>query len=239
MVALNDVTESLPLRRAYIFLESNGLQTEAETIRSSKAHLGSYTTTLKRAMIIALLRRRNLLKKFVDENWPFGTTEKGRRLIERYARIYDRFEESEGSANGEEPEDAGLEETSFAYEQDLRDYLAENLHLLESDLALWSTNSDTDAVEFAVDDSGRRIDILAKDHTGTPVVLELKVSRGHERTIGQSLYYRARVKELFKADRVRIVIIARQISPELRAVAHDLTDVTLFEYRLSMSVQQV
>ncbi len=80
---------------------------------------------------------------------------------------------------------------------------------------------------------------LAKDRDGIPTVIELKVSRGHEKTIGQSLYYRARVKELFKVAKARIVVVAREISPELRTATTDLQDVSLFEYRLSMSLKKV
>jgi len=73
---------------------------------------------------------------------------------------------------------------------------------------------DGDAVEFQVDEQGpsRRIDILAKDRGGLPVVIELKVSRGHEKTVGQALYYRARIKQRFGAERVRIFIVAQRLA---------------------------
>ena len=110
---------------------------------------------------------------------------------------------------------------------------------MERGLAQFPTTDGRTPVEFSVDDSGRRIDILAKDNDGIPVVIELKVSRGHERTIGQALYYRGRIKTLFNVPRVRIFIVASQIGPELRLAAGDLPDVTLFDYRLSMTVERV
>ncbi len=54
-----------------------------------------------------------------------------------------------------------------------------NLNILESGLTLWPNSS----VEYPLE--GRRIDILAKDRDGIPVVIELKLSRGHERTLGK------------------------------------------------------
>lgn len=126
--------------------------------------------------------------------------------------------------------------TAFAYEEDLRDYLAKNLYILESGLNLW-TGSDTESVEFAIE--GRRIDILAKDAAGVPVIVELKVSRGHERTIGQCLYYRAKIKEIMNAPKVRIFVVAQEISPELKLAAQEVPDVTLFEYTLSMTVRRL
>lgn len=230
--------EALPLKRAYPFLAANDLEAEGQSIRASKDQFGSYTTTLKRAKVVALLSSKGLLDAFVAEHWQHGASEKGRE-IKRLIRIYERWVETGGTTpeSGEQDdEDSGSE---FALEEHLRDYLAENLHVLEDGMALWPVGENQEAVEFAVDDNNRRIDILAKDRDGIPTVIELKVSRGHEKTIGQSLYYRARVKELFKVGKVRIVIVAGEISPELRAATTDLQDVSLFEYRLSMSLTKV
>ena len=109
---------------------------------------------------------------------------------------------------------------------------------IEDGLEPWPA-PDKPAVEFPVDDRGRRIDILAKDRDGTPVVIELKVSKGHERTIGQALYYRGRIKQLFSTERVRIILVASAISSELRTATADLSDVDLFDYRLSMTLTRV
>jgi hypothetical protein len=227
--------EALPLRYAYDFLASNGHQSEAEDIRTSKEKLGSYTTTLKRARIVALLSSKGLLDKFVTEYWRHGETA-NRREIKRLNRIYSRWSEpTKDSENEHDDDEAG---TEFVLEEHLRDYLAQNLHALEHGMALWQSGADQESVEFVIDDDKRRIDILAKDHLGTPTVIELKVSRGHEKTIGQALYYRARVKQLFRAPKVRIVIVAGEISPELKAAASDLPDVSLFEYSISMSVKK-
>ena len=126
--------------------------------------------------------------------------------------------------------------TAFAYEEHLRDYLARNLSILEPSHSLWD-GSEVEAVEFPVD--GRRIDILAKDKPGVPVVVELKVNRGHERTIGQCLFYRAKIKEIMKVPRVRIFIVAEEILHELKLATQEVSDVSLFEYSLSMTVRRL
>ncbi len=151
-----------------------------------------------------------------------------------------------GIPAGEHPEPRGEDgpdesasqdtETAFAYEEHLRDYLARNLNILEPGLTLW-TGSELESVEFSI--QGRRVDILAKDIRGLPVVVELKVSRGHERTIGQCLYYRAKIKEVLNASQVRIFIVAQEISPELKLAAQEVPEVTLFEYSLSMIVRRL
>ena len=65
-------TEVLPLTHAYKFLEENGLTAHATDIRASREQLGSYTTSLRRAKILALLKFHNLLDRFLEETWPTG-----------------------------------------------------------------------------------------------------------------------------------------------------------------------
>ncbi len=233
MPAMPQDPEALPLRRGYAFLEKRGLTDEAQAIRTSRDSYLSYTSTLKRGRMVVLLREKGLIDDFTREEWKNGATENGRKLAERYANIYQQFLAGVGGdVQPEEEEDAG--EIQFAFEAHLRDSLAGNLHIIEKGLSLWPVGPDQRAVEYRIDGSGRRVDILARDTAGLPVVIELKVSKGHEQAIGQALYYRGRIKELLKAASARIVIVAREISPELRTAAKDIDSISLFEYRLSM-----
>lgn len=70
------------------------------------------------------------------------------------------------------------------------------------------------------------------------MIRELKVDRGHERVIGQAVFYQQMVKRLHNALRVRVIIIAKEISEELRIGAPPLSDVELYEYQLSMSLNR-
>jgi hypothetical protein len=235
--------ESLPLRLAWGFLEANGLATEATQIRKSPEQFGSYTTSLRRAKIVALLRRKDLLDRFIETNWRYALGPAGKKKLKWNDQIYSKYEASGAAevpptnATADDETEAG---TKFALEEQLCDYLAENLGILEPGLSLWPVENG-DAVEFQVDEQGpsRRIDILAKDRGGLPVIIELKVSRGHEKTVGQALYYRAKIRHRFTAERVRIFIVAAEISPELRAAASEVSDVLLFEYSLAVKVTAV
>jgi hypothetical protein len=71
------------------------------------------------------------------------------------------------------------------------------------------------------------------------VVIELKVSRGHEKVVGQALYYRAKIKQQFGVERVRIFVVAAAISPELAAAASEVSDVLLFAYTLTVKVTKL
>lgn len=128
--------------------------------------------------------------------------------------------------------------TEFAYEADLRNYLAKNLSIIEPGLKLYQDEGIT-GVEFDV--GGRRIDILAIDAKGDFVVIELKVSRGYDRVVGQLMRYMAwiRKNQAEPGQQVRGVIVAREISEDLLLACSLLAGVHLFEYELSLKLKAV
>lgn len=141
----------------------------------------------------------------------------------------DEFEEERGSEN---------QQTGFAYESDLRDFLSQNLTIIEPGLRLYEDEG-ISGVEFPV--GGRFIDILALDKHNNYVVIELKVSKGYDRVVGQLLRYIAWIeKNQAEADqKVRGIIIAREISNDLHLSASKVPDIELFEYDLSVSLRKV
>ncbi len=229
--------ESLPLRFAYEFLAEKGLDKEATEIKQSKDKYKSYTSTLRRGKVLDLLEKNHLLNDFISRFWSFGKTDKGKQKIQRYKRILDSFLNSDRTE--EEEEEENIEETSFAYEEDLRDYFSTNLTVIEPGLTLFKDKNGTEGIEYPVDADNKRIDILAIDKSQTPVVIELKVSSGYEKVIGQCLYYKNRIKEILGTARVRIVIIAREITPHLRIATSGLPDVELYEYNLSVKLKKM
>jgi RecB family endonuclease NucS len=94
-----------------------------------------------------------------------------------------RGPDAEGGDEGSSDPEQALE---FAFEAHLRDFLAKNLDRIETGLRLYASPEHT-GVEFPVD--GGRIDLLAVDRNGKFVVIELKLSQGRNKTLGQLLYY--------------------------------------------------
>jgi RecB family endonuclease NucS len=128
--------------------------------------------------------------------------------------------------------------SEFAYEHDLRDYLARNLHLIEPGLKLYEEEGVT-GIEFPT--GGRFVDILAVDAKGGYVVIELKVSRGYDRVVGQLLRYMNWI-EMHQADpgqTVRGVVVAKEVSEDLRLACRRLHGVRLFEYALSVKLAAI
>jgi len=126
----------------------------------------------------------------------------------------------------------------FAYERDLRDFLAKNLQLVERGLLLYRDEGIT-GVEYPV--GGRYIDLLAKDADDNYVVIELKVSKGYDKVVGQLLRYVNWIKQNLAEDdeKVRGIIIAKNISVDLQLACSELTHVSLMEYELAVKLRSV
>ncbi len=83
------------------------------------------------------------------------------------------------------------------------------------------------------------IDILATCN-GDFYVLELKVDRGPDATLGQILRYMGRVKEhLADEKNVFGIIIASDIGQKLRYAATQVPNIRLMEYDLAVTLRSV
>lgn len=235
-----EYNRSFSLISAYDFLNKNGLEKECEEIKNSQDTFKSYQTTLKRAKIIALVRDKKLLDEFCKTVWTSGLTEKGKSRIKFFENLVIRFDsDQEGIISEDEESDIGREESEFAYEKDLQKYLVRNLSVIEKGLKLYQAEDGRDGEEFCIPGTLRRIDILATDKNNNFVVIELKVSRGYEKVVGQTLFYQSSIKTIFKQDKVRAIIIAREITTELKTATQFLPDFELFEYQLSLTLNKI
>ena len=142
------------------------------------------------------------------------------------------------TAEPEEPDDeipASDSGNTFAYEKHLQDYLVRNLSSLEAGLQLYEDEGFT-GVEYPV--GGRFIDILCLDTNGSFVIIELKVSRGHDRVIGQILRYMGWIqKHLAEKKQVRGIIVASEITEDLRLAASQVPEIKLMEYEISFRLK--
>jgi hypothetical protein len=137
--------------------------------------------------------------------------------------------ESEGEPEGP---------SEFAYEHDLRDFLAKNPSVIEPGLQLYQDEGIT-GIEFPV--GGRFVDILAVDAAKRLVVIEIKVSRGYDRVVGQLLRYMTWIERHHAepGQGVRGIIVGREISEDLKLACAHLPNVALYEYKLSVTLRRV
>jgi hypothetical protein len=168
------------------------------------------------------------------------------RIDPSHFRLYDRNHDGSPIYTGDQsPRKLTIDEEEerttsdeFAYERDLQGYLAKNLPKIESGLKLYEDGEIT-GIEFDV--GGRRIDILAVSLKGDLVVIELKVSRGYDRAVGQLMRYMAWIRNKLAepGQKVRGIIVAREITEDLLLACSMLQDVQLFEYEMSVALKPV
>lgn len=126
---------------------------------------------------------------------------------------------------------------TFALEKDLQNFLVRNLHRLEPGLKLHQSEG-LSGIEYNA--GGRFIDILAVDTNGAFVVIELKVSKGYDRVIGQLLRYMGWLEtNLTDGQAVRGMIVCSEITQDLILATNHIADrVALFEYNLTFNINQ-
>lgn len=226
-------TKSLPLLAAYPFADAHGLGSEASRIRSMSA-----SSSVRRGHIVQLFRQNGLLDEFIRQHWTFGATPDGAKQLRYYDHLWAR---SEGGPNDPQEGAVGVDEDDaaeqrFALEADLRDFLAANLGVLEPGMRLYERDG-RKGVEFAID--AGFIDILAVDREDKLVVIELKLSRGRNRAVGQLLYYMGWIDKHLGGGPCRGFIVASEITDELRLAVARVPGVSLARYRVTMSVEHV
>jgi len=229
----------LPLKEAYRFGADHGLEQEVGAIRDMEIEWDlSYTSSLRRGYIADLFTKKQLFEVFIDQYWPTGKSAWGERKTAFWLRLKGRYEDFlAGRADSSTELDEFEEEQAFAAETDLRDFLANNLECVEPGLHLYRHGEQT-GVEFPVDDG--RIDILATDKTGRFVVFELKLARGRNKALGQLLYYMGWVdNHLGGGGPCRGIVVAKEISDDLVVATQRVEGVSLFRYKLSVSVERV
>lgn len=138
-----------------------------------------------------------------------------------------------------QPEETGAEETAvqeealeatLSLERDLHAYYKDRIAELEPGLKLVQNG-----VEYQTE--AGRIDLLARDATGTLVVIELKVGEAKDGAVGQLLGYIGALSTT--ESNVRGILVASDFESRVKFAAKAIPTITLLRYRLSFSLQPV
>jgi len=154
-------------------------------------------------------------------------------------RLFDKTKDSKPEEQPYLEYDDEEKRQEFAYEKDLQNFLAKNMSAIEEDLRLYKDDENNrSGLEFPVD--GRFIDILAIDKNDNFVVIELKVSRGYDKVVGQLLRYKNWIKRNMaeNGQKVRGIIICKEITDDLIFACDGLDDIELMEYELSLKLHK-
>jgi hypothetical protein len=150
-------------------------------------------------------------------------------------RLYDK--EIDKPEPPDEPDEGKGQE--FVYEKDLQNFLAKNMSIIEPGLRLYEDEeNDKSGLEYPADK--KRIDILALDKNDNFVVIELKVSKGYEKVVGQLLWYKNWIKRNMaeNGQNIRGIIICKEITDDLLLACDGLNDIELFEYELHIKLHK-
>lgn len=127
----------------------------------------------------------------------------------------------------------------FSLEKHLQQFILGNLPSLSiggKRLRLYRDSSNQDGVEYPT--ATGPIDILAVDDAGNFYVLELKLSRGPDKAMGQLTRYMGWVRQhLANGREVHGVIVAKNMSERLRYAALAVPGVTLLEYEVNFKLK--
>jgi hypothetical protein len=119
------------------------------------------------------------------------------------------------------PEEVIKSYGSISMEQDLRDFLSENVFLVEKSLTLIGKEYDTR--------EAGRIDLLCKDKEGSHVVVELKKGRSGHEVVGQTLKYVGWVQKNLN-KKARGIIIVGEPDDKLHYATLPLKDLVKVKY---------
>jgi hypothetical protein len=232
---------ALPLLAAYEFGAFHGLAEETKAIQKMEIQpVMSYRSSVRRGYIVELFQEHQLFDVFKNEHWPFGNTKAGEKQRVRYLEIKRKYEAALGDGLGESKEDdedsEGVESFEFALESHLRDFLVSNLGLVEKGLKLYESGERKGA-EFHVDNG--RIDILAIDAKRKFVVIELKLSQGRNKALGQLLYYMAWVDKNLGNGPCRGFIIASEFDEQLSIAISRVAGVNLAKYKMNFAIEPI
>jgi RecB family endonuclease NucS len=132
------------------------------------------------------------------------------------------------------------EEAAFRFEVQLRDFIAQNLSAIDvhgQRLRLYVDEDGRSGVEYPTPVGP--IDILAVDSTDGLYVFELKRARSPDHAIGQLARYMGALRKKFGPERsINGVIVAQEITQNLRYAKAVIPNISLFEYEVQFKLHR-
>ena len=127
-----------------------------------------------------------------------------------------------------------MDEATISLEKDLQNFIFFKLDSLEDGLMPYEG---ANSLEYPV--KSGRIDILAKDTIGRPVVIELKAGTASEATLTQILAYIADITHNTAEKQVRGMIIAYRFAERLITAASILPNLELVKYKVNFEFEKM
>jgi hypothetical protein len=240
----------LDLMKKFILFEMNIKKSQTFTTNEFYLKFREKYPFFDKIGIVISLSRLSVNDRDIESYKPKKSDDFLWKVDKHTYRLYDKAKDIIGISSVDKNMEKKLDDelikknksqnNGFVYEKHLRDFLADrnNLSKIEEGLELFVDNYGKNGIEYPV--GGKFIDILAKDKNDNFVVIELKVSMGHEKVIGQLLYYINWIKEnmALSNQKVRGLIICKEITKNLQYACKNLQDIKLIEYSLLIKFKE-
>jgi len=149
-----------------------------------------------------------------------------------YGQYRLRTETIDIDPNEEEESVENLKETRLSIEHDLESFIIEQINAVEEGLTLNESSYQQVTV-----DSGR-LDILAEDSEGHPVVIELKAGQAKDQVLTQILAYIGDIMETSGDSDTRGIIIAHGFSGRLIQAVKIVPNIKLLRYSIKFNFNE-
>lgn len=180
---------------------------------------------------------RQLLGALRKQGWSVQIGDDEVRLIPQGTNIAQEIVAEVLGAENPNSEES-WEEAAFHFEAQLRDFIAQNLGAIDIHGRRLHLFEDTDGrkgIEYPT--AVGYIDILAADQAGGLYVLELKRARSPDHAIGQLARYMGWLRREYGPQKnIYGIIIAQEITQNLRYAISVIPNVSLFEYKVEFKL---
>jgi hypothetical protein len=231
----------LPLKAAYLFLEENGLGSQAAAIKASHKDIA-----LTKGKIVDLLERNNIFDKFINTKWPSGDTRDAKNRTQYYKRAYQQEIESAESLEqtGEDvleliPPPEPIDQYAFVLEKYLGEFIVSNFQsIFKGKLSIHKDGDEVVGQQYRT--AIGPIDILAFETVSKSFVfIELKKGRPADQVVGQILRYMGWVKKHLCADdqSVKGLVICRDSDDKLSYALEMTKNIDVRYYHMSFDLR--
>ncbi|MWC31024.1 endonuclease NucS domain-containing protein [Paenibacillus sp. MMS18-CY102] len=175
----------------------------------------------------------------VDQHgeWEIHKDENGSLIVREVSRVVTN--EMSNDDQADQVSDDSNANLLFPFEAHLRDFIAKNISQVNiggKPLRLYVDDNGIEGIEYRIPVG--RIDILAVDENENFVVLELKLSRGIDTTVGQLLRYIGWLQSEYPDKKVSGIIVAENFDEKIKYAVKVVPHVTLFRYQINFSLSQ-
>lgn len=235
----------MPYRDAKKYLSQKDIEFNDNDIILVPEFTGKKASGVKKGYIVSILESNQLLDEFIELYWPSARSKQGAARLEKYRNMKSNNDRLLESYDEEEFDESDESQTDIAFELEyqLRDFLAHNINSIKinnQNLKLFIDEYERNGIEYPT--GVGPIDILATDAQGNLYAFELKRARSPDKAIGQVARYMGWLKNnIGKNVNVNVhgVIVAKEITENLKYSVSVLPNVSLFEYSVSFTLNNI